>query len=103
MTDSNDKGWLWVLCALALLLPRPAAPESEIREDEVECEEAVAHLVQCCPGFDPTKVNCEYLAPQGCSGGRQPELDVDTSRAIRRLACAEVESTWCTYGGPGAP
>src|SRR5688572_22243328 len=30
------------------------------REDEVSCEEAVAHLDECCPDFDETPMNCTY-------------------------------------------
>ena len=100
---TSYKWWLGALCTLMLLLPRAAAPRSAIRETELECEEAVAHLAKCCPGFDAKKVNCEHIAPQGCDGGHEPELDVDTSRAVRRLSCAETHDTWCTYGKAGAP
>jgi hypothetical protein len=93
---------LLVLLLALLSFGRPA-PQAAIREDEVECEEAVAHLTECCSGFDPTRIRCEYVAPQGCSGGSHPELDVETSRAIRALSCADAQTTWCTYGGPGAP
>src|SRR5258708_1100325 len=30
------------------------------RQDEVECEEAVHHLSECCAGFDPMKFKCTY-------------------------------------------
>jgi hypothetical protein len=100
---TSFKWWLWGLCTLILLLPRAAAPGPAIREAELECEEAVAHLAKCCTGFDPKKVNCEHITLQGCDGGLEPDLDADTSRAIRRLSCAETHDTWCTYGKTGAP
>jgi hypothetical protein len=59
-----------------------------IREDELECEEAVAHLRSCCPGFDVHAFHCEYIA--GCLYSTYPDLDVGTSQCIRELDCDTV-------------
>lgn len=61
-----------------------------IREDELRCEEAVAHLVDCCPGFDPKKVDC-YFVSGGCDVA-YPVLDIQESRCISAMRCEEVVS-----------
>jgi hypothetical protein len=54
------------------------------REDEVRCEDALAHLVQCCPGFDPHPVSCVFSS--GC-GTQYPALRVDESTCIESSSC----------------
>jgi hypothetical protein len=94
-------GWaLLLLLVCSLRVSSPAA----IREDEIDCEEAVAHLADCCPSFAAQKFNCEHLAPQACEGGYEPDIDVPTSRLIRSLSCAETEEGhWCSYPTGGNP
>ena len=58
-----------------------------IREDELRCEEAVAHLIDCCPGFDATQMDCYYST--GC-GTTYPVIDIQESRCVSGLKCAEV-------------
>lgn len=58
-----------------------------LREDELRCEEAVAHLLDCCPGFDPQSVSCTYST--GC-GTHLPELTIEESRCIDRTTCATI-------------
>ena len=59
-----------------------------IREDELRCEEAVAHLVDCCPGFDAKRVDC-YFTPTGCST-TYPVIDIQESRCIEGLKCDQI-------------
>jgi hypothetical protein len=33
--------------------------------EDLACEEAVAHLAECCPQFAPAQFHCEYHG--GCS------------------------------------
>jgi len=71
---------------------------AEFRQDEVECEEAVAHLVECCPGFSLQSVSCTHVTSDGCDQERQPALDVNESRQVRSLSCGELQkSTWCAF------
>ncbi len=55
-----------------------------IRHDEFDCENAVAHLAQCCPGFDARTVQCSYSS--GCST-YYPALDPAQSDCIRGASC----------------
>jgi hypothetical protein len=59
-----------------------------IREDELRCEEAVAHLVDCCPGFDAKQVDC-YYASTGC-GTIYPVFDIQESRCIAATKCPQI-------------
>lgn len=67
-----------------------------IRPDELECEEAVGRLTQCC---DLAVVDgyCTYVAPvsQGCSEtpAVYPALTPDESRCIRAMSCAAMQSS----------
>jgi hypothetical protein len=58
-----------------------------MREDEVECEEAVASLADCCQGFDITKVDCHYTS--GC-GESFPDLTPADSECILDKSCSEI-------------
>jgi hypothetical protein len=66
------------------------------REDEISCEEAVAHLDDCCPGFDETRLNCTY--DTDCAGAK-PDLEVTESRCIREASCDEIRArNLCALG-----
>jgi hypothetical protein len=66
--------------------------------DELECEEATAHLAQCCTGFViPTTSYCTYVeGSEGCIGSTPPTptaLSEGESRCIRQASCARLVST----------
>lgn len=46
------------------------------RQDELQCEEAAAHLDECCDDFDPTSLEC--VSSEGCDGDDGPDGDVST-------------------------
>jgi hypothetical protein len=56
-----------------------------IRQDEFICENAVSHLQECCPGFDPTRVACSY--DTGCGVTTFPELDATQGQCILGDSC----------------
>jgi hypothetical protein len=58
-----------------------------LRQDEVECEEAVAYLIECCPGFDHGVVRCEY---QTTCGVTYPDLTTRESQCILDASCEEL-------------
>jgi hypothetical protein len=77
---------------------------------ELDCEEAVSVLADCCPGFDTSPLQCIVAPPQGCNGGgTSPALSQDDSACIRTETCAELISSGvcdraqaaraCTSGG----
>lgn len=61
-----------------------------IREDELRCEESVAHLVECCPGFDAKNINCYYT--EGCNNTYYPAITVAESRCILNMDCPAIVS-----------
>jgi hypothetical protein len=62
-----------------------------IREDELLCEEAAAHLASCCPGFDAGALGCTYST--GCGTTTYPALGIDQSKCINRENCGQLVST----------
>jgi hypothetical protein len=55
-------------------------------EQDLRCEEAVAHLKDCCgDSFDPHSVNC---TTSGCNS--HPSLTVDESQCISSAICAGI-------------
>lgn len=74
-----------VLTSGVLVLLQP--PAHGFRSDEVECEEAVARLQECCTSDDLAAVNCTYEA--GCES-ITPNITVSESRCLRELSCKQV-------------
>ena len=70
-----------------------------MRSDELECEEAVGHLLDCCPGLSFSEDYCTYDAH--CSG-RPPRLDEDQSRCIRAKSCDELRDAHACERAPDA-
>jgi hypothetical protein len=83
--DGRALGALWAAIALANGC-------YDLREDELQCEEAVAHLMECCDDFNASEVRCIYERGDCGSETVHPDLSVEQSRTIRRLSCAEVRA-----------
>jgi hypothetical protein len=64
-----------------------------IREDEFDCESAVAHLSDCCPQFNAQLVDCTYQAPQACGATVYPDLGVAQSNCIRGESCETLRAS----------
>ena len=62
-----------------------------LRQDELDCEEAVAVLEGCCPGFVGSLLECQYTSD--CGGTRYPAIPEDQASCIRRESCDELKST----------
>jgi hypothetical protein len=81
---------LAVVAVIGLVTCGPA-----LREDELQCEEAVAHLDECCPGFHPTVAQYCQFTYSTC-GSDYPALRVDESECIRKTDCTHLrEQTIC--------
>lgn len=59
----------------------------EIEEAEYKCESAVAHLADCCPGFEPSNYAC-YA--DGCSDV-EADIAVADADCLRKKSCKELE------------
>ena len=64
-----------------------------IREDELWCEEAVAHVDECCPGFSTQSVACRYHHETTCYGElyTYPDFSLDTSNVFLSKSCRQLE------------
>jgi hypothetical protein len=84
-----------VLCAALLL--QVALACGGIREDELSCEDATAHLAACCPGLAAAQISCTYVPPQsdGCYGtpANYPGIGIAASTCIREESCAQLQSS----------
>ncbi len=92
-----------VLSAIATLAVTRAASAAGVsddpfRADVVDCEDAIAALVECCPGFDPSRVRCEYRRETigSCDASTTqtttPALSPDESDCIRGARCADLQA-----------
>lgn len=102
-------GHLFTL-AIAGLIVATVTCGPALREDEVQCEEAVAHMQSCCPGgFPEPQTYCRYTA--GACNDSRPALSVEESQCIQKTDCATlVNSGVCerakghtTQNGPVCP
>ncbi len=75
-----------VVAGLVLLMTSQRA--SGLREDDLQCEEAVTHLNDCCPNFDLSKISCSYKS--GCGSTQYAELGIDDSVCIQNKECKEL-------------
>jgi hypothetical protein len=103
--------WFAILVAGLVFVPRTARStddNDQFREDTILCEEAVAHLESCCPGFDPSSVQCTYdfSSSDDCddsSSETLPGLSIDQSNCVRSMSCSDlVSSGFCTKVAAGA-
>lgn len=79
------KRWMTKLCALSVGAFAFLTLTAEVREDEFDCEQAVAHLVECCPAVEASNFYCQH--DYGCDYSRDPDLTLDDSRCILALDC----------------
>jgi hypothetical protein len=75
----------WIaVAAIALLFAC-----GDMRQDELDCEEAVSHLQDCCPHFDSSKIDCTYTS--ACST-TYPAISIPQSACIRSQSCSQLVS-----------
>ena len=74
-------GWL-IAATVALMFAC-----GDMRQDELDCEEAVSHLQDCCPGFDSRRIECIYET--GCTP-QIPAISIQQSQCIRDESCSAL-------------
>ena len=80
--------WLRLLLGAAALSTLVAG--GGLRQDELDCEEAVAHLQDCCPDFANATIAC--VASSGCTPS-DPALSIKESACVIARSCADVVAT----------
>lgn len=74
---------------LAVIMASAVPATQCLRQDEVECEEAIATLLDCCPAFDRNTLSCTYT--DGC-GITYPDLTPGESECIFDKSCSELRA-----------
>ena len=59
-----------------------------LQQDELDCEEAVSHLQDCCRGLATSGVRC--VDHQGCDYSEYPDISEQQSACIRAESCQEL-------------
>lgn len=91
----KTRWWLVLLVAGGL-----STGSFEIQESEYKCESALAHMADCCPGFEPSNYACYQ---EGC-GDVVPDLQIADSDCIRSKSCHELkEEGFCDVPRLGSP
>jgi hypothetical protein len=100
LTYLPSRGGVAFALGVALLIACGNKDDEEdnnnFRPDVIECEDAIARLLTCCPSFDPTPVECQfhYKRHTGCGttdvDSVKPALTSDESACIRGLSCVEL-------------
>jgi hypothetical protein len=82
---------LFALPVLVLLgLGVRRAPVPGLREDEVQCEEALAHLEACCGDAYDSNLSCKYVDNGSCNRDTYPDLAAQESRVLEDDSCSVV-------------
>jgi len=82
MRRSKSPGWL-IAAIVGVLFAC-----GDMRQDELDCEEAVSHLQSCCPGFDSSAIQCTYSS--GCGTTQYPAIATPQSQCIRGEDCSTL-------------
>jgi hypothetical protein len=77
----------WLLsCVLAGAALSTLTGAFGIEKEEFECEQAVAHLADCCPDFDARG----YICSNGCNYPSGPDIHTDAAECIVGASCDEL-------------
>jgi hypothetical protein len=91
MSPHENRGWRFVRLALVLVGASMLMADFGLREDEIDCEKAVAWLQSCCPGFARAEtLRCEY--DSGC-GVTEPAISISDSQCILGESCDELKAS----------
>ncbi len=81
--------WLIVVAALRCFV----FACDDLRQDELDCEEAVAQLQHCCKGLDVRQIACEYV-PSSCEASpTYPDISIQESHCVRDQDCDSLVSS----------
>lgn len=93
--------FLWgALIVFLLACSLNCGDEDDLTEEVLSCEEAVSKLVECCPGFDPYKIECKDITFDNeqwtcgttfyANGHQLPAFNREESQCIRERSCSEL-------------
>jgi len=77
----------WLRLALSAAALSTLVAGGGLRQDEIDCEQAVAHLQDCCPDFGTATIAC--VSSQGCDVS-DPALSIAESQCILDRSCESL-------------
>src|SRR3954471_1552235 len=80
-----------LLAAVAIIVAPWCFDCGSIEHGELWCEDAVAHLKACCPGFHASSLYCEHV--EGCSTSKVPDLSGPEIDRLREGSCEELAAS----------
>jgi hypothetical protein len=78
----------WIRRGTAVLGLTALIAGGGLRQDEIDCEQAVSFLQGCCPDWAGATVSC--VQDTGCGTSVSPALSIDESQCILAESCAQV-------------
>jgi hypothetical protein len=90
MPSSKKSAWRILRVVVVIAGATLLMADLGLREDEIDCEKAVAWLQSCCPGFAKSEtLQCEYVS--GC--GVTPAISISDSQCILGESCDELQAS----------
>ncbi len=95
--ESGKTRWRLLRLPLAVLGVSTLMAHGCLRQDELECERAVAQLEECCQGFAANQaIHCTYS--EACGVVTEPDISVPYSQVILAESCDEIRSNGLCAG-----
>ena len=83
--------WRWIRVAICALGVSTLVADGGLRQDEIDCEEAISYLDGCCPGFQGGTVACVH--DSGCGTVTDTALSIEESQCIVAESCDQIVSS----------
>ena len=94
MNRSTDGGGVRFLRAAVLAGILGPLTCNGIHDDELHCEEAIAHLQNCCPGLKQASISCRQNTSCGNASAR-PQIPMEQSDCILARSCEDLTRSTC--------
>lgn len=72
---------------------------NNFRKDVIECEDALAQLERCCPGFDAKPVLCNYSYDHSAGCGSSSTMSITPALSTQESSCIREKSCEALIGG----
>ncbi len=83
--------WRWIKRVVCVLGVSTLVADGGLRQDEIDCENAISYLQGCCPDFTGETVACVH--DEGCGTITDTALSIEESQCIVAESCAQVVSS----------
>jgi hypothetical protein len=89
-STAQNTAWRWVQRVVCVLGVSTLVAGGGLRQDEVDCEDAIAYLQGCCPDFTGSTVACVH--DEGCGEVTDTALSIAESQCITGDTCEQIVS-----------